>query len=99
ELPLDAHMLDEEEEARRLHAGAQAIGDLYGVDVEAVTIPARSAGKAIVQVALQTQAEILVLRAPRKRRLGRPRFSFGKTVKYVLEHAPCRVLVTAPPPA
>jgi nucleotide-binding universal stress UspA family protein len=36
-----------------------------------------------------------VLRAPRSRRRRRV---FGKTVDYVLKHAPCRVMIEAPAP-
>ena len=98
ELPLDAHMLEEEEEARRLLAEAKAIGDLYGVNVAGRTLRARAAGAAIVAQVAAARIEIVVLRSPRKRRLGRRARIFGSTVDYVLRHAPCRVMVTAPPP-
>jgi APA family basic amino acid/polyamine antiporter len=98
ELPLDAHMVEEEAGAGQLLAEAKAIGDLYGVNVAATTVRARSAGAAIVEEADAAGAEIIVLRALRKRRLGRRAAIFGKTVDYVLKHAPCRVMVTTPPP-
>jgi basic amino acid/polyamine antiporter, APA family len=99
ELPLDAHMVDEEAEAKRLLAATQAIGDLYGVNVVPRTIRARAAGVAIVEEAIRAQAEIVVVRASRKERFGRRARIFGKTVDYVLKHAPCRVMITAPPPS
>ena len=98
ELPLDAHMLEEEAEAKRLLAEAKAIGDLYGVNVAARIVRARAAGAAIVDETDRARTEIIVLRAPRKQRLGKRAAIFGKTVDYVLKHAPCRVMVAAPPP-
>jgi APA family basic amino acid/polyamine antiporter len=99
ELPLDAHMIDEEVEAKRLLAATQAIGDLYGVNVVPRTVRARAAGVAIVEEAIAAEAEIVVVRAARKERFGRRARIFGKTVDYVLKHAPCRVMITAPPPS
>jgi nucleotide-binding universal stress UspA family protein len=98
ELPLEAHMIREEARAAQLHSDAKAIGDLYGVNVAASTLRARSAGAAIAEQAKVNDVEIIVLRAPRKRRIGRRAPIFGQTVDYVLKHAPCRVMVAAPPP-
>ena len=97
ELPLDAHMPEEEEEARRVLAETQGVGDLYGLTVSARVIRARSAGPAIVEEAVAARTEIIVLRAPRKTRASRSAPIFGKTVNYVLTHAPCRVMVVAAP--
>jgi APA family basic amino acid/polyamine antiporter len=99
ELPLDAHMVEDDARAGKLLAEAKAIGDLYGVNVTARTVRARSAGAAIVEQARAGAAEIIVLRALRKRRLGRRAAIFGRTVDYVLKQAPCRVMVATPPPA
>ena len=99
ELPLEAHMVEEEARAAQLQADAKAIGDLYGVNVAASTLRARAAGAAIAEQARADDVEIIILRAPRKRRLGRRAAIFGKTVDYVLKHAPCRVMVAAAPPA
>jgi APA family basic amino acid/polyamine antiporter len=97
ELPLDAHMPDDEDEARRVSAETQAVGDLYGVTVSVRVVRARAAGAAIVEEARATNAEIIVLRAPRKLRASRRAAIFGKTVSYVLTHAPCRVMVVTEP--
>jgi nucleotide-binding universal stress UspA family protein len=94
-LPLDAHMLEEEAEARRVLEDARAIAAVRGVRVRTSVLRAREAGEAIVDEVRRFQADLVVLRAPRA---GRPRRIFGKTVEYVLVHAPCRVLVAAPTP-
>ena len=96
-LPLDAHMLEEEAEAKQALEEARAIAYARGVDVRTRILRARLAGEAIVGEAKRSEADVVVLRAPRSRRRRR---LFGKTVDYVLKHAPCRVMVDAlPPPA
>jgi nucleotide-binding universal stress UspA family protein len=97
ELPLNAHMLDEEACARRLLAEAAAIGELYGVTVKPLIVRGRAAGDAIVKQAAKAASEIVVLSAPRKERARRNASPFGKTVDVVLKHAPCRVMVAAAP--
>jgi basic amino acid/polyamine antiporter, APA family len=96
ELPLEAHMLEEEAEAKRTLEDAHAIGNARGVHVHTRTLRARLAGEAIVEEAERSRADLVVLRAPR---LNGRRKIFGKTVDYVLKHAPCRVMVAAPPSA
>jgi basic amino acid/polyamine antiporter, APA family len=93
-LPLDAHMLAEEGEARRVLEEARVIAERRGVRVRPRLVRAREAGEAIVAEAEAQAADIVVIRAPRA---GGRRKVFGKTVQYVLVHAPCRVLVAAPP--
>ena len=97
ELPLDAHMFDEEANAKRVLAEAAAIGDRYGVHVTGRVLRARAAGDAIVEEARRAGTEIIVLRAPRKN-LGTSRGPvFGRTVDFVLKQASCRVMVAASP--
>jgi basic amino acid/polyamine antiporter, APA family len=97
ELPLDAHMTDDEERSKPVLAEASAIAELYGVGVETRTLRGRAAGEAIVEEAKQAKSEIIVLSAPRKMRALRGAAVFGSTVDYVLKHAPCRVMVAAAP--
>ena len=92
ELPLDAHMLEEEAQARRLLEEARAIAGAYGVRVRARVVRARHSGEAIVAEVEALQADLVVLRATP----GRRATLFGKTVNYVLTHASCRVLVDVP---
>jgi nucleotide-binding universal stress UspA family protein len=56
---------------------------------------ARSPGPAIVAEAEARQAEIIVLGSSRHTLSAAQAAVFGKTVDYVLRHAPCRVLVAA----
>jgi nucleotide-binding universal stress UspA family protein len=62
-------------------------------------VRAHNAGQAIVDEAERRNAEIIVLGSPRKQLTARQRAVFGRTVDYVLRHAPCRVMITASPDA
>jgi len=89
--PIDADMHEQELAADHLLDDARATAELYGVRMVDRIVRARNAGRAIVEEADRRQAEIVVLGAPR----GRHRDIFGKTVDYVLKHAPCRVMIAA----
>jgi len=91
DLPLDADLTAQEDEADRLLDEAHAIAEIYGVRNVERLVRSRHAGRAIVEEAERRQAEIVVLGAPRSRH----RQIFGSTVDYVLKHAPCRVMVAA----
>jgi APA family basic amino acid/polyamine antiporter len=99
ELPLDAHLPDQERLADRLLDEAHDIGELYGVRVTERLVRSRHAGRAIVEEATRRNAEIVVMGAPRLPHRTRRSAIFGKTVDYVLKHAPCRVMVGAAPRA
>jgi APA family basic amino acid/polyamine antiporter len=91
ELPLDADLTEELEEADRLLDDARAAAAPYGVRTVERVVRARNAGRAIVEEAERRQTEIIVLGAPR----GSHRNVFGHTVDYVLKNAPSRVMVAA----
>jgi nucleotide-binding universal stress UspA family protein len=94
ELAIDAD-LPEESTANRELDEAAAIGESYGVRVVGRLRRDRDAGRAIVQEATQRGTELIVIGTPRKRLTARQAAVFGRTVDYVLRHAPCRVMVTA----
>ncbi|WP_114797226.1 universal stress protein [Gaiella occulta] len=94
--PLDARLPELEAAANAELDEAVAIGDSYGVRVLDRLIRARSAGPAIVAEAERRGIEIIVIGSPRKALTSAQRAVFGRTVDYVLRHAPCRVMVTAP---
>jgi basic amino acid/polyamine antiporter, APA family len=95
EQPLDAPMLDEDEGAEASIAEAKLLGADHGVVVEGTTVRARAIGNAIVERAIEVNADLIVLgSAPRWRRQSR---FFSPTVDYVLRRAPCEVLIVAFP--
>ena len=108
-LPLDARVADADlRRARQALARAKAVGEEYeGVEVATATVRARRAGEAIVHEAKRRGVEAIVLAAEEPTgirgglRLGGKQGlhdSFvGETTRYVLQKAPCRVILTAPP--
>ena len=92
---LDAPMIDKEEQAAASLAEAALLGEEHGVHVDPVTVRARSIGQAIVDQAVEREADLIVVgSSPRWRRQSA---FFSPTVDYVLRHAPCEVLVVAFP--
>ncbi|HSS80039.1 MAG TPA: universal stress protein [Gaiellaceae bacterium] len=92
ELPLEAHMHDEEGLAKRALEKASAIAASRGVPLRTRVVRARARGEAIVAEADAARADLIVLRAPRHPGTA----LFGRTADYVLRHASCRVLVLRP---
>ena len=95
ELPLDAHMFDEDVESKRLLSNVAAIGDLHGVNGEQHVVRDRFAGEVLVAAATESGSEIIVLAATVHAHVARRARGLGSTVEFVLNHAPCRVLVAA----
>ena len=93
ELPLEARMPREERAAEELLAHARAIAEEYGAEVVTRTIRGRQAGRAIVDEARAVDAEVIMMGVAARRRAGDR--IFGRTVDYVLHHAPCRVVVSS----
>ena len=108
-LPLDARVPDEEiAAAKRAVARAKEVGEEYeGVVVATAMVRARSRGQAIVAEAKRRGVEAIVLGAEEPSRTrggqllgGRAAVSgrgLGDMTRYVLEKAPCRVILTAAP--
>jgi APA family basic amino acid/polyamine antiporter len=93
--PLDAPLVEEEEQAAASLEEATEIAGEHGVEVEGKIVRARALGTAIVEEAKRSGADlILVGSAPRWRRQSR---FFSPTVDYVLRKAPCEVMVVAYP--
>jgi APA family basic amino acid/polyamine antiporter len=108
-LPLDARIPDEDlKRARKALQRAKAVGEEYeGVEVATATVRARSTGEGIVREAKRRGVEAIVLAAEEPTRmrggplLGGKRGLYdtfvGRTTRYVVHKAPCRVILTAPP--
>jgi APA family basic amino acid/polyamine antiporter len=108
-LPIDARVPEERvQEAKRILARAKQVGEEYeGVEVATAMVRGRTAGQAIIAEARRRGVEAIVLAAEEPSRVrggailggrGRARDRFvGETTRYVVEKAPCRVILTAPP--
>jgi APA family basic amino acid/polyamine antiporter len=109
-LPLDARVPEEElKRARAALARAKAVGEEYeGVEVATAVVRARRAGEAIVHEAKRRGVEAIVLAAEEKAstrgglvlggKAGLHDTFVGDTTRYVVNKAPCRVILTAAPP-
>jgi len=108
-LALDARVSDGDlKRARKALARAKAVGEEYeGVEVATATVRARRAGEAIVHEAKRRGVEAIVLAAEEPTgvrgglwlggKQGLHDSFVGETTRYVLQKAPCRVILTAPP--
>jgi APA family basic amino acid/polyamine antiporter len=108
-LPIDARVPDERvKKAKKLLARAKEVGEEYeGVEVATAMVRGRTIGQAIVAEARRRGVEAIVLAAEEPTRVrggailggrGRSRDRFvGETTRYVVEKAPCKVILTAPP--
>jgi APA family basic amino acid/polyamine antiporter len=108
-LPIDARVSEERvREAKAVLARAKEVGEEYeGVEVATAMVRGRTVGQAIVAEARRRGVEAIVLAAEEPTRVrggavlggrGRIRDRFvGDTTRYVIEKAPCRVILTAPP--
>jgi APA family basic amino acid/polyamine antiporter len=108
-LPLDARIPEEQiDRAKAAVRRAKEVGEEYeGVVVATAMVRARSIGAAIVSEAKRRGVEAIVLAAEEPTRVrggallggrGGPRDrSVGEITRYVVEKAPCRVILTAAP--
>ncbi|WP_217915538.1 universal stress protein [Miltoncostaea marina] len=94
ELPLAARMPEREREANELLDDARALVESHGVRAVTRLERARSAGEAIVADAAAREAQLVVMGTSR-RPAGRRAPAFGRTVRHVVRHAPCRVIVAS----
>ncbi len=94
-LPLDALLPEERDKADRVVTAAALLAKQFGVKFTPVVVTARSVGRAIVEEAERRRSEVIIVGSVKKRRIGER--VFGRTIDYILQHAPCEVLVNVVP--
>ena len=92
-LPLESILPEEKRVAQGLLDEAKELAEEYAVPLYQKIVAGRIAGRTIVEEAIASKSQIVMIGAERKRRTGE-RF-FGGTVEYVLRKAPCKVLVVS----
>jgi nucleotide-binding universal stress UspA family protein len=97
-LPLDADIAGRSEEVQRVLDLAEAAAEVYKQALEPVLLQARDVGAAIVDEAVERDADLIVLGVPFRTRFGGD-FAIGRTIPYVLQNAPCTVWVVREPMA
>jgi nucleotide-binding universal stress UspA family protein len=94
-LPLDAVIEFEIGEAEKVLTRAEDIASERDYEVETDLIQAREVGPAIVDEAMEKDADLILMGVTYKKRFGV--FGLGRVIPYVLEEAPCRVLLCREP--
>ena len=95
DLPIDAELIDAEEQAEASLAEAKLLAADQKIPIQVHIVRSRSIGEAIVHEAIDHETDLIVVgSAPRWRRQSR---FFSPTVDYVLRKAPCEVMVIAYP--
>jgi len=94
-LPLDARLVNQRQKADMVLKAAAAIAGQFRVEFTPHIVTARQAGRAIVEEAMMRHSEVVILGTTRKRRIGD--LVFGRTADFVLDNAPCEVLLNLVP--
>ncbi len=96
-LPLDAVIESEIHRAEEALAHAEDVASDKDYEVETDLIQGRDAGPAIVDEAMEKEVDLILMGFTYKKRFGV--FNLGRVIPYVLEEAPCRVLLCREPMA
>lgn len=95
-LPLDADIAARSEEAQHILDHAELEAETLKGRLEPVLLQAREVGAALVDEATERDADLLLVGLPYRKRFGGD-FAMGRTIPYVLKHAPCEVWVVREP--
>jgi nucleotide-binding universal stress UspA family protein len=95
-MPLDADVATRSNEAQQVLDHAEGQAEAYKMRLETVLLQAREVGAALVDEATERDADLLIVGLPYRTRVGGD-FAIGRTIPYVLPHAPCEVWVVREP--
>lgn len=95
-MPLDADIASRSEEAQQILDHAETTAESRKARLEPVLLQAREVGAALVDEATEREADLLIVGLPYRKRFGGD-FAIGRTIPYVLKHAPCEVWVVREP--
>jgi nucleotide-binding universal stress UspA family protein len=90
-LPLDAEIEAEMNRSEVILSRAEEQIKKRGCAVETEILQAREVGSAIIDVAREHQADLVIISLTYKRQFGE--FCLGDVAPYVLKNAPCRVIL------
>jgi len=94
-LPLDTEIEEEVLAGEAALDRAERVAEAAGLPPERFSselLQARGVGPAIVDEAINRQVDLIVMGVTYRRRFGQ--FYLGQTAPYVLEKAPCRILLS-----
>ena len=95
-MPLDADVAARSDEAQQILDHAESAAERLKLSLEPVLLQAREVGAALIDEAAEREADLLVVGLPYRKRFGGD-FAIGRTIPYVLKHAPCEVWVVREP--
>ena len=95
-MPLDADIAARSEDAQQILDHAELTAETLKARLEPVLLQARDVGAALVDEATERQADLMLVGLPYRKRYGGD-FAIGRTIPYVLKHAPCEVWVVREP--
>ena len=90
-LPLDAEVPEAALRAEEVLTAMEDVAKPHKCKVQAEMLQSRRAGPAIVQASAQRQVDAIIVGADYATSYGS--FSLGQTVPYILENAPCKVIL------
>lgn len=90
-LPLDAEIESEIRKAEEILDHTESIAEEQEYELKTDILQAREAGPTIVDEAVAREVDVILMGVEYKRRFGQ--FSLGSVAPYVLENAPCRVIL------
>jgi nucleotide-binding universal stress UspA family protein len=94
-LPLDAELVSEAQQGEDILSRAEMAAKRQDFEVEGDLLQARDAGHAIVDEAVERQADAIIIGIPFRKPFGE--FEMGKVPAHVLKAAPCEVILLRMP--
>jgi nucleotide-binding universal stress UspA family protein len=95
---LSAEMSLENEAASALLDLAEGIAEQYKVKIEGDLLQAREVAAALVDEAIEIEADAIIVGLPYRQRFGGD-FQIGDAIPYIFKNAPCQVIVVREPVA
>jgi len=90
-LPLDAEIRSEATKAEEILDHIATVAEEADYEVETDLLQAREVGPTIVDEAVEREVDLIIMGLSYKRRFGQ--FSLGNVLPYVLQNAPCQVIL------
>ena len=90
-LPLDAEIESEISRAENILAHIEEIAREHNCPIETDILQAREVGPAIIDEATEREVDLILIGVTYKKHYGQ--FCLGDVLPYVLENAPCRVIL------
>jgi nucleotide-binding universal stress UspA family protein len=95
-MPLDMDVAGRSDEIQQVLDLAEGTAEAAGVQLESVLLQARDVGAALVDEAVEREADLLVVGLAYRTKFGGD-FAIGRTIPYILKNAPCAVWVVREP--